>query len=80
MLHCLQDSILKLPQIVAVAFSPGSTLLQTFQRPQKEAGNADKNLKVTKLHGLLTCVIICTVCTRRSKTCSQRMSHCAFAC
>jgi hypothetical protein len=51
MLHCLQDSILKLPQIVAVAFSPGSTLLQTFQRPQKEAGNADKNLKVTMLHG-----------------------------
>ena len=54
MLHCLQDSILKLPQIVAVAFSPDSTLLQTFQRPQKEAGNADKNLKVTMLHGSQT--------------------------
>ncbi|KAA6416608.1 MAG: eukaryotic translation initiation factor 2A-like [Trebouxia sp. A1-2] len=44
-----QDSILKLPQIVAVAFSPGSTLLQTFQRPLKEAGNADKNLKLLDL-------------------------------
>ncbi len=53
LLRFLQDSILKLPQLVAVAFSPGSTFLQTFQRPQKEAGNADKNLKVTMLHGLL---------------------------
>ena len=41
-----QDTTLKLPQIVAVAFSPNSTYLQTFQRPQKDAGNADKNLKV----------------------------------
>jgi hypothetical protein len=78
MLHSLQDTILKLPQIVAVAFSPGSTFLQTFQRPQKEAGNADKNLKVTMLHGLIP--TSCAVCTRGSKTCLQRMSHCAFVC
>ncbi len=44
-----QDRIIKLPQIVAVAFSPNSTFLQTFQRPQKDAGNADKNLKVMAL-------------------------------
>lgn len=35
-----------LPQLVAVAFSAENSFLQTFQRPQKEAGNGDKNLKV----------------------------------
>lgn len=60
-LHSIQGTILKVPQIVAVAFSPSSTFLQTFQRPQKEAGNADKNLKVTMLHYLLTYLIPNTV-------------------
>lgn len=44
-----KGTILKVPQIVAVAFSPSSTFLQTFQRPQKEAGNADKNLKLLEV-------------------------------
>lgn len=42
----LQGRTLKLPLLVAVAFSAENAFLQTFQRPQKEAGNADKNLKV----------------------------------
>ena len=51
-----QDTTLKLPQIVAVAFSPNSTYLQTFQRPQKDAGNADKNLKVAIVLKIVTLI------------------------
>ena len=32
--------------VVAVAWSPRGTYLQTFERPSKEQGNAFKNLKV----------------------------------
>lgn len=41
-----EEAKLDIPELHAVAFSPKSTYLITFQRPNKEAGNADKNLKV----------------------------------
>ena len=43
----MQVAHLDLPNVVAVAFSPKSTYLTTFQRPQPAAGNTEKNLKVT---------------------------------
>ena len=43
--HGTQEAKLEAPGIHAVAFSPKGTFLITFQRPSKEAGNADKNLK-----------------------------------
>ena len=42
----MQVAHLDLPNVVAVAFSPKSTYLTTFQRPQPAAGNTEKNLKV----------------------------------
>lgn len=48
-----QVAKLDLPNVVAVAFSPKSTYLTTFQRPQPSAGNTEKNLKVRSL--LLSC-------------------------
>ena len=42
----VQVAQLDLSNVVAVAFSPKSTYLTTFQRPQPSAGNTEKNLKV----------------------------------
>lgn len=43
----MQSKTIELPNVVAVAFSSSGTYLQTFQRPQKDAGNAEKNLRVS---------------------------------
>ncbi len=40
----------ELPGVVAAAFSPNATFLQTFQQPTKDAGNSAKNLKVSHFH------------------------------
>ena len=42
----MQVAHVDLPNVVAVAFSPKSTYLTTYQRPQPGAGNTEKNLKV----------------------------------
>lgn len=55
----MQVAHLDLPNIVAVAFSPKSTYLTTFQRPQPGAGNTEKNLKVDLR--LLSCHLLAWV-------------------
>ena len=48
----MQLTTVDTPEVIAVAFSPQNTYLITYQRPRKEAGNADKNLKVHLATGL----------------------------
>lgn len=42
----MQEAELDIPGLHALDFSPQANYIITFQRPSKESGNADKNLKV----------------------------------
>lgn len=47
MFSSAQERKLEIHDLHAAAFSAKGTYLITYQRPSKEGGNADKNLKVT---------------------------------
>ena len=53
-LSVLQTGRLLVKNVIAAAWSPRGTYLQTFERPSKELGNAHKNLKVP-VHAATLC-------------------------
>lgn len=52
LLVAAQTGKLDVANLIAAAWSPRGTYLQTYERPSKEQGNAHKNLKVTLLRAL----------------------------
>lgn len=44
-----QTGELAVTNVIAAAWSPRATYLQTYERPSKEQGNAHKNLKVASV-------------------------------
>lgn len=46
----VQTGELAVTGVIAAAWSPLATYLQTYERPSKEQGNAHKNLKVLGVH------------------------------